>query len=387
MSVELERIDGHWLKRFRANLRRWYDKHARDLPWRRTRDAYAVWISEIMLQQTTVKAVIPYYSRFLKSFPTIQRLASATEEEVLNHWEGLGYYSRARNIHKTAKLVTDKFSGRFPESVDELQSLPGIGRYTAGAIASFAFDHRAPIVEANTLRLYSRLLGFRGDPRSSDGQRLLWQFAERLLPRNDPGRFNQALMELGSAVCTVNDPACSRCPGRTLCSAAADGIQNEIPRAPAKIEITEITEVYLAVKRRRRFLLYKRPTGQRWAGLWDFPRFEIGHELTHQLGNFSKPDASVVTKPVRRSLEQLLEQQTGITASVGQLLTQLNHGVTRYRIRLICFDASYKSGQWAGDSDQVQWVSASALSDFPLSTTGRKVATLLQNGTGADRDP
>ena len=164
-------LDPTWLRRFRRSLRSWYRKHARDLPWRQTRHPYRIWISEIMLQQTTVTAVVPYFERFLARFPTVDQLASVAEEEVLLYWEGLGYYSRARNILKTARLIVEENGSRFPNDVDVLAKLPGIGRYTAAAIASFAFNRRAPIVEANTLRLYSRLLGFRGDPRSSEGHR------------------------------------------------------------------------------------------------------------------------------------------------------------------------------------------------------------------------
>ena len=168
------------MSRFRRGVRSWYKRNARDLPWRSTADAYRVWISEIMLQQTTVAAVLPYFERFVARFPSLAALAAAEEEEVLKYWEGLGYYSRARNLHKTARQLLSGHAGRFPESVEELQALPGIGRYTAGAIASFAFGLPAPIVEANTLRLYCRLMGYRGNPRGSEGQRLLWQFAKRV---------------------------------------------------------------------------------------------------------------------------------------------------------------------------------------------------------------
>ena len=167
MTNAVDQLDAAWFTKFRRNLKRWYSNNARDLPWRRTHDAYCIWISENMLQQTTVAAVIPYYQRFLKRFPTVQSLAAANEQDVLKLWEGLGYYSRARNIHKAAKIVATERGGEFPQTADELQDLPGIGRYTAGAIASFAFDSRAPIVEANTLRLYCRLLAFDGDPRSN----------------------------------------------------------------------------------------------------------------------------------------------------------------------------------------------------------------------------
>ena len=179
--------DARSLAQFRRGLIAWYPRNARPLPWRKSADPYRIWISEIMLQQTTVAAVVPYFERFLARFPTLAALAQANEQDVLRLWEGLGYYSRARNIHKTARVIVRELGGLFPDEVARLAELPGIGRYTAGAIASFAFDRRAPIVEANTLRLYCRLLGFRGDPRSAAGQKLLWEFAGLILPRESRG--------------------------------------------------------------------------------------------------------------------------------------------------------------------------------------------------------
>src|SRR5579872_810155 len=217
------------LTRLRRALRAWYSRHARPLPWRKTADPYVIWISEIMLQQTTVAAVVPYFDRFVKRFPTLESLASAAEKEVLRRWEGLGYYSRARNLHRAARILVRERGGRFPNDVAELLTLPGIGRYTAGAIASFAFDKQAPILEANTLRLYCRLLDFGGDPRSAAGQKLLWGFAGQIVPRRHPGTFNQSLMELGATVCTVDEPRCSVCPVRGYCAAFSRGRQTQIP--------------------------------------------------------------------------------------------------------------------------------------------------------------
>lgn len=223
-------MDSAEFSSFRRKLLAWYRCHARDLPWRRTTDPYHIWISEIMLQQTTVAAVIPYFERFLAQFPTVAELAAAPENEILRLWEGLGYYSRARNLHRAAKVVTEHYDGCFPQDILSLQALPGIGRYTAGAIASFAFDAAAPIVEANTLRLYSRLLGYDGDPRSKKGQSILWGFAESILPRTKPGRLNQALMELGGSVCLPREPHCESCPVQQHCRAFRDGTQATIPR-------------------------------------------------------------------------------------------------------------------------------------------------------------
>ena len=185
-------------RRFADQLLKWFSTAARDLPWRKSRDLYRIWISEIMLQQTQVATVIDFYLRFLKAFPTVQKLAAAEEEQVLRLWEGLGYYRRARQLHAAAKQIVAEHAGEFPQTVEEVRALPGIGRYTAGAILSIGLDLRLPILEANTVRLLSRLAGYRGDPLSAAGQKYLWEMAEQILPPANTGLFNQALMELGS---------------------------------------------------------------------------------------------------------------------------------------------------------------------------------------------
>jgi len=367
------------MQRFRRNLRRWYDKHARELPWRATNDAYRIWISEIMLQQTTVSAVIPYFERFLGRFPGIEQLAAADEEDVLRCWEGLGYYSRARNIHRTARSIVEENAGLFPSEVDSLMKLPGIGRYTAGAIASFAYDERAPIVEANTLRLYSRLMGYRGDPRSLLGQKTLWEFAERILPRKQPGRFNQALMELGGTVCTPIEPGCCRCPVRSSCQALALGSQGEIPLPPTRPQITEVIEASVAIRKGNKYLLRRREPGERWAGLWDFPRYAVDekHAPKPSTKKKSRP-ASSVSAVLKRRLQMEVEQTTGIDVEIGDLLTEIKHSVTRYRIRLLCLLGWHRAGSLNGD-EQLRWVGAADFDDLPFSVTGRKLAKLLAN--------
>lgn len=216
-----------------------------------------------MLQQTTVVAVVPYFERFLARFPTVRDLAESNESDVLRLWEGLGYYSRARNLRKAAEVVVREYGGEFPADVETLQKLPGIGRYTAGAIASFAFNLCAPIVEANTLRLDCRLLGFDGDPRSKAGQQVLWSFAEAVLPKTQPGRFNQALMELGATVCSPKNPNCEQCPVQAHCRAFADGTQASIPQPATRPAITEVVEASIAVHQRGKYLLRRCPTGER----------------------------------------------------------------------------------------------------------------------------
>jgi A/G-specific adenine glycosylase len=369
--------NGRQLAAFRRRLLRWYDEHGRDLTWRRSRDPYRIWISEIMLQQTTVAAVVPYFERFLDRFPAVGELAAADEREVLRHWEGLGYYSRARNIHKAARVLVAEHGGRFPESVDELQQLPGIGRYTAGAIASFAFDRPAPIVEANTLRLYCRLLGYDGDPRSSRGQKVLWEFAGRVVSTESPGRFNHALMDLGATVCRVTEPDCPACPVKQHCAAFREGTVAGIPVPAKKPEITELTEAAVVVRKNGRVLLRQCRPGERWAGLWDFPRFGVECE-----------------KPAETEVLAQLHEKVGIAAVVQSRLEDIRHSVTRYRIRLLCFTADFVSGRVAATSG-THWVPVAALDDYPLSVTGRRIAesVILQtvnakvDGTPIAADP
>ncbi len=364
MDLETYEMPAAVRQRLRRKLKIWYEKSARDLPWRETRDPYRIWISEIMLQQTTVAAVVPYYERFFRAFPDLESLANAEEERVLKLWEGLGYYSRARNIWKAARQLWETSKGEFPETVAELQQLAGIGRYTAGAIVSFAFDRKAPILEANTLRLYSRLLGYENDPRAAEGQRILWQFAEDVLPHANPGFINQALMELGSRVCTPKEPACDVCPLQKECRAFAIGRQTEIPHRRERIPVTDVMEACIAVRQHNAYLLRRRAEGERWAGLWDFPRFVL-HESETQM-----PTAA------RRRLEASIHNQTGIHAELGALVTEIRHSVTRYRIRLLCFSARCVSGDFLHE-DSVRWVSRGDFADYPLSTTGRKLADLL----------
>ncbi|NQV27717.1 MAG: A/G-specific adenine glycosylase [Rhodopirellula sp.] len=371
-----EPYDQASLANFRRHLKSWYAKRARDLPWRNIGEPYRVWISEIMLQQTTVATVVPYFERFTRQFPTIHDLARAEQDEVLRHWEGLGYYSRARNIHKTAKLLVEQSDGVFPQTTDELTALPGIGRYTAGAIMSFAFDRPGAIVEANTLRLYSRLLGFEENPRASHGQKVLWAFAEHLLPRKNIGPFNQSLMDLGSTVCTPNDPDCGDCPLLPHCRAASADRQHAIPIAAQKQEITSIIEVSVAIQHEDRFLLRRYPEGQRWAGLWDFVRFPL-----NDAESLVPADGLTAASPVPRQLiahiEKSVNDLTGGEIQLDRFLKELRHSVTRYRISLLCFLASTEKA--APDPDEnMHWVPAARLDDYPLSTTGRKLAVLVQ---------
>ena len=315
-----------------------------------------------MLQQTQVATVESYFGRFTKRFPTVRTLAVADESEVLRLWEGLGYYRRARQLHLAAKQIVEKHSGEFPTSFEDVLSLPGIGRYTAGAILSIAHDARLPILEANTIRLFARLLGYRGDPRDRRGQSLLWEFASCVLPRRRVGRFNQALMELGSIVCTPRNPACDSCPISVQCPTCQAGLQDEIPQLAKRVRYEDVREVAVVIHRQRDVLLRRCAEDERWAGMWDFPRFRY---------------KGISVMPTQGEVAKSIAGLTGFEVQPGSRLTTMKHGVTRFRISLDCFEAHVISGPRLKRDGDLRWVPVRKLDDYPLSVTGRKLAKLL----------
>lgn len=359
-------LDAEWKRQFRRRLLAWFGKHARELPWRRDRDAYKVWVSEVMLQQTQAATVVPYFERFTRRFPDVRCLAEAREEDVLKLWEGLGYYRRARQLHAAAQRIVERHGGELPRELDALRALPGIGRYTAGAIASIAFDQAAPIVEANTQRLFARLLALRGDARTSASQERLWRFAEEVLPRRGAGRFNQALMELGALVCTPRSPRCPECPVATLCAARRAGIEDKIPAPARRPKFEDVSAVAVVIRHRGKVLVLKRQAAERWAGLWDFPRVEL---------SLAEEDAAR-SAAVRRGTHE----QTGLHVRLGQPFATLKHGVTRFRISLECRFADCDSARLSQNGRELRWAKPAELGELPLSTTGRKIARLLIEG-------
>lgn len=253
----------------------WYDRAARDLPWRRTRDPWAILLSEVMLQQTRVDVVVPYWTRMLERFPAPRDMAEAPIDDVLSRWSGLGYYRRARNLWLCAREVVERFGGRLPDDVDGLRSLPGVGAYTAGAVASIAFDRRTPLVDGNVARVLARWAGIADDPKSSAGQRRLWAEAAALVPEDRPGRFNQALMELGATICTPRSPACAICPIERECVARREGRVDELPVVAPKKAPREV-QLVAAVLRDGdgRALLGKRPADGLFGAMWEPPMLE-----------------------------------------------------------------------------------------------------------------
>ena len=354
-----------WRRGLAARLLAWFEGAARDLPWRRTRDLYAIWISEIMLQQTQVATVVAYYQRFLARFPDVHSLAAADEQEVLRLWEGLGYYRRARQLHAAAKAIAAEHGGVFPRTYDAVRELPGIGRYTAGAILSIGADARLPILEANTIRVLSRLTAFRGEASSAAGQKHLWSIAEVILPAKDVGAFNQALMELGSEICTPRSPACAACPVAAQCAARRSRLVAQIPLPAKRTLYEDVTEAAIVIRRGKQVLLRQCQAGERWAGLWDFPRFALaggGEELHEQVARAAY-------------------ERAGLRISRLKPLVTLKHGVTRFRITLHCFEArlaTQKNGtRGEAASGACRWVLPDELTSYPLSTTGRKISRLV----------
>ncbi len=259
------------VSQFQRKLIRWFSEHQRRLPWRLRGNPYRIFVVEIMLQQTQIKTVIPYYKRWLKTFPTIDVLAKAPLDQVLKLWEGLGYYTRARNLHKASQIVVERFGGKIPSDLEILQSLPGIGRYTAGAIASIAFQKPVPLVDGNVARVFSRIFYLRKDISKPETQKMLYTLAEKLVPAKEPGIFNQALMELGSLICIPETPKCSICPVQSLCLAFRKGDASKLPIKSNGVRVKKIEMVVGILEKNGRLLVRRRPERGIWGGLWEIP--------------------------------------------------------------------------------------------------------------------
>jgi A/G-specific adenine glycosylase len=262
---------------FGRTLLRWYKKHARELPWRETRDPYVIWLSEVILQQTRVEQGLPYFHRFTKAFPTVRDLARAKEEKVMKLWQGLGYYSRARNLHKAAKVVANEYQGRFPRTFDELRSLPGVGDYTAAAIASFAFDQAVAVVDGNVFRFLSRCFGIDTPIDSPRAKREFRELAESLMEGHPPHLFNQAIMEFGAISCKPVQPLCVSCPFRETCHAYQHDLIIRLPVKAKKQKVRDRYFHYLIISTPKGVYLRQRTTGDIWAKLYEFPLLETDH--------------------------------------------------------------------------------------------------------------
>lgn len=342
----------------------WYRSHARDLPWRRTADPYAIWISEIMLQQTQVKTVIPYWDRWMAALPTIGSLSRARTGRVLKLWEGLGYYSRARNIQKAAKVIVEQHGGAFPRTLAEIIELAGIGPYTAGAICSIAFDQPAPILDGNVIRALARLFAIHSDPKSSVANRRLWQLAEALVQTADRTRLNgeracsdlnQALMELGALICTPAEPLCAECPVQKYCLAFSRRCVHRLPVRRAQRPPVQRRFTALVLQHKGRFLVRRRSAELVNGSLWEFPNVEVS-----------------LRRKTPLPMNRLVRSSPG---KVVQLCT-IRHTITRYRITLEVFEAHLNGSVRA---ELGKWRTVEQLQRLAFSSAHKQIVAKLQS--------
>ena len=349
------------LKRARARLLAWYDANARDLPWRHTSDPYSIWVSETMLQQTRVETVIPYYARFLERFPDVASLAEADLESVYELWTGLGYYSRARNLHSAARSVVSDWSGALPGRADQLRELKGVGRYTAGALASIAFDREEPVVDGNVVRVLARFLAVRDDVGQAQVVERFWQVAGALVTGPRPGDLNQALMELGATVCTPRAPGCEGCPLRTSCRALASDLVEVLPLKSKRTRVRRVEAAAAWIERKGKVLAVRRPEGGLLGGLWELPGSELG-----------------VDENPADALRRGLAESLGLSVDALEPAGQVEHLFTHRRLRLHVFRATGVSGRVRREGFQEhRWLPAAALASLPHGGPTRKALALL----------
>jgi A/G-specific adenine glycosylase len=340
------------LEALRKDLLDWYGRTKRDLPWRRTRDPYRVWVSEVMLQQTTVKAVVPYFEAFVAKFPSVAELAASREEDVLAVWSGLGYYHRARNLLRGARYLAERHGGRFPETLEAALAIPGVGLYTASAVLSIARDLPLPVVDGNVRRVFSRLMALRGPEWRKDGP--YYNRAAELLDKSAPGDWNQALMELGATLCTPRRPACPLCPLRHQCVASALEIQNELPEVRSRRSSVEVTVAAALVEQDGRFLLVRRPEGRLMGRFWELPQ------------------TSLESGSGRPGLAREVRQAHGLALVPLTLAVRARHAITFRRIRLEGYRAVLRH-QPPRDSERFLWATPEEMNSLAISSLTRKL--------------
>jgi len=344
----------------RSSLLAWYAEQGRSLPWRNTFDPYTIWVSEIMLQQTQVKTVIPYFDRWMKQFPTIESFADADLQTVLKAWEGLGYYARARNFHHAAQQVLNQHQGQFPTDLETVLKLPGIGRTTAGGILSAAFNQPLAILDGNVKRVLARLIALEVPPNRAMSE--LWQLSETLVdPENGRG-FNQALMDLGATVCTPKNPACLICPWRSHCEAYNRGIQSELPMSKTRAPIPHKVIGVAVVWNEQRILIDRRKAEGLLGGLWEFP------------GGKVEPGETI-----EQCIKREIQEELGIEVEVGDHLITIDHTYTHFRVTLKVHHCRYLSGEaQAIECDEIRWVTIDVLPEFPFPKANLKIIEALR---------
>jgi A/G-specific adenine glycosylase len=344
------------LSEFRAALLDWYEAARRDLPWRAHEgepgDPYRIWVSEVMLQQTRVETVRPYFEKWIRRFPDVHALADAPADEVMKHWEGLGYYSRARNLHQAVREVAHRYGGKVPNDAATLRSLPGIGRYTSGAVLSIAFGQCEPLVDGNVRRVFARVLDS-PDPNAEDQ----WDLAARLVRGERPGDLNQAMMELGATVCTPRSPDCGACPVRSYCRALAGGTVNDRPQRKARVAVPTERVAVAVVASEGRFLLVKKSARGRLGGLWEFPNETV---LAGENGPLAALRAAA---------------QVGVAALGLELAGTVTHVMTHVRLAFEVFRGDGTAGAVAA-ADSV-WVSSDRMYEYPRSKAHQRIAALV----------
>jgi A/G-specific adenine glycosylase len=351
-------------KRLVPLLLDWFAANARDLPWRRTRDPYAIWVSEIMLQQTQVKTVIPFWNRWLRELPTIEDAANAPSEKIHKLWEGLGYYTRVRNLQKAAQVILEKYGGKFPEKFEEVLALPGIGRYTAGAICSIAFNQPTPILDGNVIRVLTRIFGIVENPKDKQANAQLWQLAEVLVQGSNGNcsHLNQSLMELGALVCAPRNPQCLLCPVKKLCVAFAENRTEELPNLGKRDAATSRNFFAFVLEHNGKFLVRQRPAGVVNAHLWEFPNAEVGGNQTEAAAVF--------------------QTEFGLAPEKISLLVTVKHSITRYRITLSAFAISVPT---LPKKIVGVWKSPTQLQLLAFSSAHKKLASLAAKSILSDR--
>lgn len=340
----------------RGNLRRWFRRAARDLPFRRTRDPYRIWLAEVILQQTRMETGLAYYRRFLAALPSVEALAAAEEETVLKLWEGLGYYRRARNLHRAARRIVEERGGSLPATAAGWQALPGVGRYTAGAVASIAGDEPVAVLDGNVKRVLARLFAIGDCIDDSRVTAALWGLAEALVPRRGPGEWNQALMELGALVCLPRGPRCAACPVRNQCAAHRRGEAELLPVRRARAAVPHKQVAAACVERRGRLLLCRRPPGGMLAGLWELPGGELRGEET-----------------AAEALVRVLEEDCRVTGVPGAPLAAVEHGYSHFTMTLTLYAAAVRGRARPGRAAAVRWVRPVELGAYALPTADRRL--------------
>ena len=333
-----------------ADLLAWYDHNARELPWRSHPTPYTTLVSEVMLQQTQIETVIPYYHRFLERFPDFESLAAASQEEVLSLWEGLGYYSRARNLHKAAQVVVTQHGGQLPSDKYQLLRLPGIGAYSAGAILSIAFGQREPALDGNIRRVYARLMNLRKPLDTTAAKDALDAFSWQTLPKKRAGDYNQALMDLGRTVCTPKNPRCEMCPLCVQCLAYESGDPGTLPVKREKPQVPHWIVTAAVIQKQGKVFVARRPEGGLLGGMWEFPGGKL-EETDHSLA---------------ACLQREIREELGVGVLVGKQLGTYKHAYTHFRITLHAFFCELKTGETLDESPEKRWLSPNALSDLPM---------------------